>query len=94
MNKTTATLKHQLRQTCKQIRSEIEESERHTASAIICENIENWDHFQAAEIILTYLPIKREVDLTALLRGYPEKVWAEGKPLERQNPPASREKAR
>jgi 5-formyltetrahydrofolate cyclo-ligase len=73
---TTANLKQQLRQTCKQSRSQISENAQGAASASICVQIENWLHFQQAQIILAYLPIKGEVDLTSLLHDHTGKVWA------------------
>lgn len=73
---TTAALKDQLRQQCKQIRSALTRAQQNAASALICKQIESWPAFQEAEIILTYLPFKGEVDLTQLLTEFPNKVWA------------------
>jgi len=48
---------------------------RTNASQSICENITNWNVFQQSQAILTYMPIKSEVDLTSLLELYPQKKW-------------------
>jgi len=52
------------------------EETRARARQVICEALERWTIFQHSESILTYMPIKGEVDLTALLARHPEKRWA------------------
>lgn len=67
--------KDQLRQESKQIRAALRDDACQNASAMICRHIQNWGFFQEAEIILTYMPMRREVDLTPLLTQFPEKEW-------------------
>jgi len=67
--------KHQLRQQCRAIRRELGEEQRQRASQAICEQLAAWQVFQHAETILTYLPMKAEVDLRPLLGQFPKKRW-------------------
>jgi 5-formyltetrahydrofolate cyclo-ligase len=67
--------KTQLRQHCKAIRKGLGNETRQQASKIICTNLSAWDVFQNAETILTYMPIRSEVDLRSLFTGFPEKHW-------------------
>jgi 5-formyltetrahydrofolate cyclo-ligase len=71
-----AKQKQQLRQQCRKIRQELGEDTRKRASQIICEKIEGWTIFQQSEVVLTYMPIKSEVDLMPLLASHPQKCWA------------------
>lgn len=48
---------------------------RTSRSISICSNIENWNIFQESKSILSYMPIKGEVDLRALFLHCPEKRW-------------------
>jgi len=64
-----------IRQHCRQIRQGLGEAVRLPASREICAQIENWPFFQHARVILTYLPMKAEVDLRLLLERHPEKHW-------------------
>jgi 5-formyltetrahydrofolate cyclo-ligase len=59
--------KTQLRQKCRAIRKSLGEEMRFQASRAICRTIESWSIFRESETILTYMPIKSEVDLTPLL---------------------------
>jgi 5-formyltetrahydrofolate cyclo-ligase len=68
--------KKQWRARCRQIRKALGEDYRSQASQAICDRIGGWNVFQNARIVLAYLPIKSEVDLTALLNLFPEKRWA------------------
>ena len=68
--------KQQLRQHCKRMRASLDESLRLRASQDIYGHIENWDVFQEANVILTYMPMQNEVDLTPLLESRPHKKWA------------------
>jgi 5-formyltetrahydrofolate cyclo-ligase len=45
------------------------------ASKAICTHLVAWDIFKKAETILTYMPIRGEVDLRPLLAEFPEKRW-------------------
>ncbi len=67
--------KIQLRQRCKAIRKGLGEETRQQASRAICAHLADWDIFQTAETILTYMPIRGEVDLHSLLTDFPEKRW-------------------
>jgi 5-formyltetrahydrofolate cyclo-ligase len=72
---STAEQKNQLRKHCRQIRQTLMEPVREQASLAICAHIANWSVFQNARVILTYMPIKAEVDLRPLLKEYPQKSW-------------------
>lgn len=67
--------KGQLRQLCKTIRKELGDQTRQGASNAICAHFSNWDVFQKAETILTYMPMRTEVDLHSLLTDFPDKRW-------------------
>jgi 5-formyltetrahydrofolate cyclo-ligase len=67
--------KQALRQQCKQIRRALGEQTRQRASQTICAQIEAWTTFQRAETILTYMPMRGEVDLRSLLERQPAKRW-------------------
>lgn len=67
--------KHELRQQCRAIRRELGEEQRQRASRLVCEHLAAWPVFERAETILTYLPMKTEVDLRPLLEQFPKKRW-------------------
>jgi 5-formyltetrahydrofolate cyclo-ligase len=67
--------KGQLRQRCKAIRKGLGEEFRQQASSVICKHLAAWDVFQIAEIVLTYMPMRGEVDLRPLLTDFPKKCW-------------------
>ena len=71
-----AEQKQQLRRSCRQIRKELGEAARQQASLSICNWIESWPVFQHSSIILTYMPIAGEADLTPLFERQPQKRWA------------------
>jgi 5-formyltetrahydrofolate cyclo-ligase len=71
----TREQKSELRKRCRVMRKSLGEEKRMQASAKICEQIAGWNIFQQSEVILTYMPIKGEVDLTPLLSRYPNKKW-------------------
>jgi 5-formyltetrahydrofolate cyclo-ligase len=68
--------KQQLRQQCRALRRELGGEHRQRASRSICEHLAAWAIFQRAETVLTYMPIKAEVDLRPLLEQFPAKRWA------------------
>jgi 5-formyltetrahydrofolate cyclo-ligase len=70
-----AVQKRQLRGACRQEREQLGEAARQCASLTICDWLEGWTIFQQAEVILAYMPIPGEVDLTPLLRRQPQKRW-------------------
>ncbi|MEW6403966.1 MAG: 5-formyltetrahydrofolate cyclo-ligase [Chloroflexota bacterium] len=75
MSSLISSQKSQLRQHCRALRKALGEETRARASVSICEQIQNWDVFQQSQVILTYMPIKSEADLTPLLMGCPQKRW-------------------
>ena len=75
MQESVAKQKTSLRQNCKQLRLGISQSVRFESSLAICNLISSWQVFQFAEVILTYLPIKSEVNLYSLMEAHPEKKW-------------------
>lgn len=75
MTNSLAEAKSQLRQQCRKLRASLDEETRARASQSICERVETWPIFQQSHAILTYMPIKGEVDLTPLLTRHPEKQW-------------------
>lgn len=75
MSNTNPDPKQALRQRCRAIRRELGEETRLRASRSICAHLAAWEVFQRAETILTYLPIKAEVDLRPLLEPFPAKHW-------------------
>jgi 5-formyltetrahydrofolate cyclo-ligase len=70
-----AEQKRQLRRSCRQIRTALGEEARQQASLSISGGIESWPVFQRSSIILAYMPISGEVDLTTLLERQPHKRW-------------------
>jgi 5-formyltetrahydrofolate cyclo-ligase len=70
-----ADAKSQLRQQCRKLRASLGEETCSRASQSICARLENRTNFQQSHSILTYMPIKGEVDLTSLLDRHPEKQW-------------------
>lgn len=72
----SADQKQILRKHCRQTREALGESFRQRAGLEICALIEAWPVFQQARVILTYMPIKNEVDLRPLLERQPHKEWA------------------
>lgn len=67
--------KQELRKQCRRIRQELGEAARQAASQAICAHLEGWPAFQRAEVILTYMPMRGEVDLTSLFTRQPHKRW-------------------
>lgn len=68
-------LKAQLRQQCLETRKALGKETRAQASQGICAHIGDWRLFQRSSVILTYLPMRGEVDLRPLLERHPEKRW-------------------
>jgi 5-formyltetrahydrofolate cyclo-ligase len=75
MSDSLTETKSQLRQQCRKLRASLGEENRTRASQSICEQLESWTIFQHSHSILTYMPIKNEVNLTPLLTRHPEKRW-------------------
>ncbi|GAB4490985.1 MAG: 5-formyltetrahydrofolate cyclo-ligase [Anaerolineales bacterium] len=67
--------KHELRQRCRALRRELGAATRQRASRLICEHLAAWETFRRAQTILTYMPMKSEVDLRPLLAQFPAKGW-------------------
>ena len=75
MTDLTSEQKSHLRKRCHTIRKSLGNAIRAHVSHSICKRIEAWDIFQRSEVILTYMPIKSEVDITPLLKRHPHKRW-------------------
>jgi 5-formyltetrahydrofolate cyclo-ligase len=75
MPDTIPEAKKQLRTQCRQKRTALGADFQRQASAVICGHIEAWSLFQEADAILTYLPMRGEVDLRPLLDHAPGKRW-------------------
>jgi 5-formyltetrahydrofolate cyclo-ligase len=75
MSDSLTETKSRLRQHCRKLRASLGEETRVRTSLSICDALEGWPIFQQSESILTYMPIKGEVDLTPLLTRHPEKRW-------------------
>ncbi len=69
-------VKAQLRKECRRVLAALGDETRTRASESICAALAGWNVFQRSRSILTYIPIKGEADLTALLERHPEKCWA------------------
>ena len=70
-----AEQKRRYRRSCRQIRKELGEDTCQQGSLSICGWIESWPVFQRTSVILAYMPISGEVDLTPLLERQPQKHW-------------------
>jgi 5-formyltetrahydrofolate cyclo-ligase len=68
--------KSKLRRECLGIRKTLGVEMRAQASLAICACVESWSVFQLSQTILSYMPIKSEVDLTPLLARHSQKRWA------------------
>lgn len=77
--------KAQLRSHCRKLRAALGDETRARASQTICDELSTWPIFQQSKTILTYMPIKDEVDLTALLSCHPEKRWVLPRILPEEN---------
>lgn len=78
-------LKQQFRRRCREMREALGEETRMRASAAICGHIETWRFFLRSDVILTYLPMRGEVDLTSLLTRYPDKRWVAPRIVPQEN---------
>lgn len=67
--------KQSLRRLCQATRRDLGEEQRLRVSRSVCEHLAAWDVFQRAETVLTYMPMKSEVDLRPLLGQFPQKRW-------------------
>ena len=67
--------KQELRKLCKSIRKELGNNFRQQASRQICEHLASWKIFQGARVILSYMPMRSEVDLSSLFIDFPGKCW-------------------
>lgn len=85
MTDSIAEKKNQARKDCRQIRQALGEETRAQASQSICLQIEEWPIFQRAHGILSYMPVKSEVDLRPLLERQPGKRWVLPRILPEEN---------
>jgi 5-formyltetrahydrofolate cyclo-ligase len=67
--------KVRLRRRCKAIRTGLGDEICQQASKAICAHLAAWDTFQSAEVVLSYMPMRSEVDLRSLFAVFPEKRW-------------------
>ena len=75
MQEEIAEQKKQLRKQCRLTRQALPESDRLFASQQICNRIANLHQFKEARVVLTYMPIKSEVDLRPLFESHPQITW-------------------
>ena len=75
MPENITDIKKQLRQSCREKRASLGKDYHLKASLMICHQIETWEVFQNAVIILSYLPMRDEVDLLSLMENHPQKNW-------------------
>jgi 5-formyltetrahydrofolate cyclo-ligase len=75
MSNAIQDAKHQLRAQSRQVRKALGEDFQRQASAAICLHIESWPLFRASETVLTYMPMRGEVDLRPLLERHTYKRW-------------------
>ncbi|HEY3311629.1 MAG TPA: 5-formyltetrahydrofolate cyclo-ligase [Anaerolineales bacterium] len=71
----SADEKQLLRRQCRHTRLALGEATHRQASQEICAHIARWTLFRQACSVLTYMPIKAEVDLRPLLEEFPGKAW-------------------
>jgi 5-formyltetrahydrofolate cyclo-ligase len=76
MDEEASRQKSKLRRECLGIRKTLGVEMRAQASHAICARIEAWSVFQQSQTVLSYMPIKSEVDLTPLMKRHPQKRWA------------------
>ena len=76
MSDESIITKDQLRAKSKQIRATMSPGACRQASEQICEWIRGWVRYQESGTILTYMPMRNEVDLTLLFANGGKKKWA------------------
>lgn len=67
--------KKKLRRWCLEQRKAFGQAVWEAASQAICAHIEQWRLFLDSEVILTYLPMRSEVNLRPLIARHPDKRW-------------------
>jgi 5-formyltetrahydrofolate cyclo-ligase len=75
MIKSTSIRKIVLRDECKQIRSALPVDILRDASELVCRHFQNWEIFNDAKTILTYMAMGSELDLSPLLLRHHGKTW-------------------
>lgn len=75
MSLSVSDQKEKLRDKCKTIRKGLGDELRKHASEAICLRLADWNIFHQAATILTYMPMRTEVDLLPLINQFPEKSW-------------------
>jgi len=68
--------KRRLRSLCQQMRDELGAPYQRQASDLISAQIEAWEPFRNAGVVLSFLPMRGEVDLRPLIFHFPQKRWA------------------
>jgi 5-formyltetrahydrofolate cyclo-ligase len=76
MNNSTSIKKSELRNEFKRIRSQLPVDVRKEASERVCDHIWKWKIFQNATVILAYMAMGSELDLSPLFKKQPKKIWA------------------
>jgi 5-formyltetrahydrofolate cyclo-ligase len=67
--------KRRLRALCQEMRDQLGAAYQREASERICAYLEAWEAFSGAVAVLTYLPMRGEVDLRPLTTHFPKKRW-------------------
>lgn len=67
--------KKQLRAHCRQLRDALPAEQVAAASAQICAHIAAWPLFGQAEVVMTYMAFRNEIDLSRLQADFPHKRW-------------------
>ena len=67
--------KRQLREECRRVRAALGDETRARASASVCRHIESLEIFRQTAAVLTYMPMRGEVDLRPLLARHAHKRW-------------------
>ena len=78
--------KRALRRECQQRRDAMGEEARSEAGRAVCNLLEDWLEFKASRLILTFMPMRAEVDLVPLMKRHPEKRWGVPRIVERPSP--------
>ncbi len=86
MADSIALQKAKLRRECRARRAALSEQYRTQAAQAIGQLLEKWPILQQSRVVLTYLPIHHEVDLTALLDRLPHKLWVLPRVVEEPEP--------
>jgi 5-formyltetrahydrofolate cyclo-ligase len=76
MNDDPRMTKERLREKSKRVRAAMSLGACQRASELICEHVGGWVRYRESETVLTYMPMRKEVELTPLFAGRGPKQWA------------------